>query len=107
MIEVEEPNSIIYCGFRTTAYDIQFSFSKVSSSSTVVSEGDDINHRNLDEIYPLRKIESSLELVKVSFIAKEPGVYKILWSNSHSWFKAKTLYYNILVLQPDVSYNIK
>ena len=39
-------------------------------------------------------------MVKVSFIAKEPGIYKVLWSNDHSWFKAKTLHYKIAVLKP-------
>jgi hypothetical protein len=39
-------------------------------------------------------------MIKVTFVAKEPGVYKILWSNSHSWFKAKSLHYRILVLSP-------
>lgn len=38
--------------------------------------------------------------MKVSFIAKEPGLYKIVWSNEHSWFKAKTLKYKISVLRP-------
>jgi hypothetical protein len=67
-----------------------------------VSEGDDIQHKNLEEIYPLRKIETSQELVKVSYVAREPGVYKVTWSNAHSWFKAKTLMYRILVLKPEV-----
>lgn len=38
--------------------------------------------------------------MKVTFIAKEPGIYKIIWSNEHSWFKAKTLKYRISVLRP-------
>lgn len=94
MVEVEEANSIIYCGFQTTAYDIQFGFSRVTAQSTAVTgEGsDDVKHMFMEEIYPLQKVESSGgNMVKVSFIAKEAGVYKVQWSNSHSWFKAKTL----------------
>lgn len=41
-------------------------------------------------------------MVKVSYVAREPGVYKVVWSNAHSWFKAKTLMYRILVLKPEV-----
>jgi hypothetical protein len=33
-------------------------------------------------------------------MAKEPGVYKILWSNSHSWFTAKSLVYRVIILKP-------
>lgn len=54
----------------------------------------------MEEIFPLQKVDSSPNLVKVSFIAKEAGVYKIIWSNNHSWFKAKTLRYRALVLKP-------
>lgn len=45
-------------------------------------------------------MESHPNFVKVSFIAKEPGIYKVVWSNEHSWFKAKTLAYRISVLRP-------
>lgn len=55
---------------------------------------------NLEEIFNITKIESYPNPVKVSFIAKEPGLYKIVWSNEHSWFKAKTLKYKISVLRP-------
>lgn len=48
----------------------------------------------------MTKLESHPNFVKVSFIAKEPGVYKVLWSNEHSWFKGKTLAYRISVLKP-------
>jgi hypothetical protein len=75
----------------------------VTQNSAAVCEADDIKHKNLEEIYALSKIESTPNLVKVSFIAKEPGIYKMLWSNSHSWFKFKTLNYRILVLKPDRS----
>mmetsp|Transcript_10133 Transcript_10133/g.10088 ORF Transcript_10133/g.10088 Transcript_10133/m.10088 type:complete len:218 (+) Transcript_10133:917-1570(+) len=99
MVVVEEANSIIFCGFSTALYDIQFGFYRVSPDSELHSE-DDNQHVNLEEIYMLTKIDSYPNPVKVSFIAKEPGIYKILWSNNHSWFKAKTLRYKISVLKP-------
>jgi hypothetical protein len=73
----------------------------VKPESTFLTEEDEVSHKNLEEIFPLQKIESSPNLVKVNFIAKEAGVYKILWSNNHSWFKAKTLLYRLMVLSPN------
>jgi hypothetical protein len=86
----------------TTNYDIQFGFYKVTPHSIVITEGDNdiVTHKHLEEIYPLNKLESSPRMVKVSFIAKEPGVYKVLWSNNHSWFKPKTLLYSVIVMKP-------
>ena len=59
-----------------------------------------MQHVNLEEIFPLSKLDSHPNFVKVSFIAREPGLYKVVWSNEHSWFKQKTLNYRISVLRP-------
>ena len=37
-------------------------------------------------------------MVKVTCIAKEEGFYKIVFSNQHSWMRAKTLMYRYVVL---------
>jgi hypothetical protein len=71
----------------------------VTPNSSVIIEGEKINHNALEEIFALQKIESNPNVVRVKFIAKEPGVYKILWSNNHSWFKAKTLVYRVIILK--------
>jgi cytoplasmic iron level regulating protein YaaA (DUF328/UPF0246 family) len=39
-------------------------------------------------------------MVKVTFIAKEEGFYKIVLSNSHSWMRAKTLMFRYVILKP-------
>ena len=54
----------------------------------------------LEEVFPLQVIESSENMVKVTFIAKEEGFYKIVFSNLHSWVRAKTLNYRYVVLKP-------
>jgi hypothetical protein len=61
---------------------------------------DEVSHLGLEEIFPMTKIDSSPNFVKVSFIAKQPGIYKIVWNNDHSWFNGKTLKYRISVLRP-------
>jgi len=99
MIEVEHPGSIIYVGFGTSSYDIQFAFFRVTEEARVSGE-DEVNHVGLEEIYPLTKIEACPNPVKVTFIAREAGIYKVLWSNEHSWFTAKTLRYRVSVLKP-------
>ena len=59
-------------------------------------------HCDTEEIFTLTKIECFAKPVKVSFIAKQPGIYKIVWSNEHSWFKGKTLKYRISVMKPAI-----
>jgi len=54
----------------------------------------------MEEVFPMQIIESSENMVKVTFIAKEPGFYKILFSNEHSWMRAKTLKFRYVVLKP-------
>ena len=54
----------------------------------------------LEEVYPKKLIDSSEQIVKVTFIAKEPGFYKIIFSNQHSWMRAKILRYRYVVLRP-------
>ena len=39
-------------------------------------------------------------MVKVTFIAKEAGFYRIVFSNSHSWYRPKTLKFRYVVLKP-------
>ena len=39
-------------------------------------------------------------MVKVTFIAKERGFYKIVFSNEHSWYRSKTLKFRYVVLRP-------
>ena len=99
MLEIEEPNSIIFCGFSTLEFDIMFGFYKVTAMSEL-SKDDEVSHLHLEEIFRLSKLDSSFKPVKVSFIAKDPGLYKIVWSNEHSWFKGKTLKYRISTLKP-------
>mmetsp|Transcript_17414 Transcript_17414/g.29304 ORF Transcript_17414/g.29304 Transcript_17414/m.29304 type:complete len:86 (+) Transcript_17414:1672-1929(+) len=54
----------------------------------------------MEAVFPLQRIESSSNLVKVTFVAKEQGFYKIVFSNAHSWMRAKTLKYRYMVLKP-------
>ena len=71
-----------------------------------MNEGDEdeefIEHPTdeMEEVIPYRYEEASEENTKVTFIAKEPGLYYIAFSNVHSWFRGKTLEFNYTVLTP-------
>ena len=54
----------------------------------------------MQEVFPVQVIESSEHMVKVTFVAKEQGFYKVIFSNSHSWMRAKTLKFRYIVLRP-------
>jgi hypothetical protein len=88
IIEVDKARSVISIMFQTAAYDIQFGFYRANdhSSFKLLNEGEEnelILHpvSDLEEVFPLQTIESSENMVKVTFIAKEEGFYKIVFSN--------------------------
>ena len=54
-------------------------------------------------LYKLEEIESSENMIKITFIAKETGHYNIVLSNSHSWMTSKTLTFRYVVLKPVVN----
>lgn len=39
-------------------------------------------------------------MVRITFIAKESGFYKLLFSNEHSWMRSKSLKFRYVVLKP-------
>ena len=72
----------------------------------MVNEGDDenesIEHPNddMDELYPLQCMDSSEKMVGVTFMADTVGLYKMVFSNTHSWLRGKTLKVRYVVLTP-------
>ena len=96
--------------FQTVAYDIKFGFYRAKDAEsvfTIENEGEDneivkVPCETMEVVYPMSLIESSESLVKVTFIAKEPGYYKIVFSNEHSWMRSKTLKMRYVVLKPVV-----
>lgn len=72
----------------------------------MLNEGDDENesiehpHDEMEEIYPLQGVDCSGKMVKVTFIADAAGLYKLVFSNDHSWLRGKTLKVRYVVLTP-------
>jgi len=36
----------------------------------------------------------------INYISEEPGIYKLVFSNEHSWVRGKSLMYRYSVLRP-------
>lgn len=100
--------SIISVMFQTVAYDIQFGFYRARDSEStfqVDNEGEEIEAIShpvdkMEVIFPMQVIDCQDNMIKVTFIAKEEGFYKILFSNEHSWMRPKTLKFKYVVLRP-------
>ena len=77
-----------------------------TSKFNVVNKGDPENEiiehpiEDMDEIYQLEKIDSAGSMTNLLFLAVEPGLYKMMFSNDHSWLRGKTLKVMYVVLTP-------
>ncbi|MCQ2819255.1 MAG: hypothetical protein MJ252_18485 [archaeon] len=94
-IEISEPNSLIYIGFATQAYDINFKILKY-----IQEEKSEKKDPIFKEIYSLDKVNCSEIPVKVVLLAKEPGIFKVIFDNSYSWMTSKIIRYRMSVLKP-------
>ena len=91
-IEIEHPNSLIYIGFATQAYDINFKLMKyvqdISDSSKFI------------EIIKFDKINCSEIPIKIIILIHNPGIFKIIFDNTYSWVNSKIVRYRLSVLRP-------
>ncbi|OMJ70033.1 hypothetical protein SteCoe_32096 [Stentor coeruleus] len=84
-IEVIKENSILIWGFMSKYYDIGFKIEKVFPQSIILPEC---------------RYECSEKAITGSLLVKDPGLYKLIWVNSYSWFKSKQIRYRTALLQP-------
>jgi hypothetical protein len=109
VIEISVENSIICINFQTELFDIYIGLYKASPISryekiTIDGEDDEIDHpleraTPLQEIQSLKQVDSSTAKT-INYIATEPGFYKLVFSNRHSWIREKVLSYRYCVLRP-------
>lgn len=95
-IEIEHPNSLIYVGFATQAYDINFKIMKYTQPKT---EGENKN-KSFVEVFKLDKINCSEIPIKIVLLVKSPGIFKAVFDNTYSWINSKTIRYRLSVLRP-------
>ena len=96
-IEVENKNSLVYIGYSIEYYNIDFHLLKYCANINQELNDDDNLNDNFVEIV---KFERSGETpVKIILFVKEPGIYKIIFDNSFSWFTQKEVKYRINILK--------
>lgn len=111
-IEVKDPFSLIYIGFATQAYDINFRIYKYIDCESNLDSNNNANE-NFDKIgyfkniLDINKIEANDLPVKIVLLAPEPCFYKIEWDNSYSWINNKKLRIRLSVLKPLDQLNYK
>ena len=103
LIEVKYPNSLLYIGFNLPNYDINFHLIKycpnlnnsLSSKEKNEEKKEYEDHQYFYEIFKLEKTQGA----KIILFIKNPGIYKALFDNKYSWFKAKLLRYRCNILK--------
>ena len=105
LIEVRYPNSIIYIGFNTVGFDINFHLVKFCPN--LENEFKDLENKQFEQqkyFYEIFKIEKS-EGGKIVLFAKNPGIYKVIFDNKYSWFNYKLIRYRISILKEMIKNN--
>ena len=99
-IEVEEKNSLIYIGYSTEGYDINFYLLKYCPNIPVKRDFNDDYLSDVSHFVNIVKIERNGEIpIKILLFVKEPGIYKIIFDNSYSWFNEKNIKCRINILK--------
>ena len=103
LIEVKEPNSLLYIGFNLPSYDINFHLIKycpnidftLKSKEKIEKKVQFEEQKLFYEIFSLDKSKGA----KIILFIKNPGIYKIIFDNKYSWFNAKLLRYRCNILK--------
>ena len=103
LIEIKNPNSLLYIGFNLPYYDINFHLIKYCpniNNSLLTNDKSEVKvqyeeHRFFYEIFSLEKTQGA----KIILFIKSPGIYKALFDNKYSWFKSKLLRFRCTVLK--------
>ena len=103
LIEVKDPNSLLYIGFNLPSYDINFYLIKYCPNIdfTLMSKEKTEKKVQFEEqkyFFEVFKLDKSRGAKIILFI-KNPGIYKIIFDNKYSWFNAKLLRYRCNILK--------
>ena len=110
LIEIKYPNSVLYIGFNLPYYDINFhlikycpniNYNLLSNKDKGEEKVQYEEHKFFYEIFSLEKTQGA----KIILFIKSPGIYKVLFDNKYSWFKAKLLRYRCTILKEINSLN--
>ena len=123
-VDISVPNSLISVSMQVEEYDIKIGLFKASQLSDfqqiedtksedpkmapVKAKTRDAIHHIMEGPNPyeciidFKMIEKSKngEDITINYLAVEPGFYRIVFSNQHSWVRQKTVIYRYCVLVP-------
>lgn len=89
-VAVIKPKSVIAWTFTLIDYDCYFGISSMRNQE--------------DDEYPVRKkLVSANTECSGTFVASKPGTYYLVWDNSYSWFRPRTVRYSFAVKNPPPS----
>ncbi|KAI0242968.1 Retinal-binding protein [Lamellibrachia satsuma] len=87
---ITQPGSLLRFEFLSADYDIRFGITYKTDSGS-------------DDIMPLARVDSHIVPEDGSVTCSKSGTYVVVFDNSYSWTRSKTLSYNIDVLPPEDS----
>jgi hypothetical protein len=96
-LNIRSPQSILHYSFTTLEYNIGFSIERIGSLK--LSQGGIWEEINNDEALRYQMHDSHLKSISGNILLQKPGVYKVIWHNSFSYMKPKTLRYRLRVLE--------
>lgn len=99
IFEVFTPNSIIYWVFATKTLDIEFQIEFLGSF--------DSNSEDSNVLYPKKRLETGKKVQRGLIWVKRPGLYRLQWDNSYSWFTGKNLRYRVFILEIEEGFPLK
>ena len=103
LIEVKNPNSLLYIGFNLYSYDINFHLIKYCPNiNFALMSNEKIEKKTQFEdqkyFYEIFKLDRS-KGAKIIIFVKNPGIYKVIFDNRYSWFNTKLMRYRCTILK--------
>lgn len=98
-VAVDQPG-LLHVSFTTVNYNIGFSIERVGAVKLVAGEWQESSNSAFER-YSL--CDSHLKPISRTLKVTQPGIYKVVWHNSYSYLKAKTVKYRIRVLTEPVA----
>ena len=89
--------TILHYLFTTLEYNIGFSIERIGQLK--LSQGGIWEELNNEEALRYQMVDSHLKQISGNVLLQRPGVYKIIWHNSFSYMKPKTLKYRLRLLE--------
>ncbi|CAD5120718.1 DgyrCDS9282 [Dimorphilus gyrociliatus] len=96
---VDEENSALKYAFQTDNHDVGFGIFKAKNPKDSV--------KDMQPLIQPKRLNCHLVPESGSIRLQEKGLYLVIFDNSYSWARSKTVYYDIEILKPDKTSDMK